>query len=36
MYQEPPFTGDDATGRHRGNRPIQYKNDAMAGKRKHN
>ena len=36
MYQEPPFTGDDATGRHRGNQPIQYKNDAMTGKRKHN
>jgi hypothetical protein len=25
-YQEPPFTGDDATGRRRGNQPAPYRN----------
>ena len=31
-YKEPPFTGDDATGRRNGNQPTEYKNNAMTTK----
>ena len=33
-YQEPSFTGDDATGRRRGNQPAPYRNGAMVGEHK--